>query len=853
VPQPYTQSTLITANARLSRQLQRAYDAARGQERLRLWESPDILPRDAWLERVWREFAFRDPMQAPLLLSSLQAEALWEKAIRASDASDVLLDLPATVSAAARAWDLLHAWEAPFDPAEFAEVADPAAFAGWKRTVEQELRENGWITKSQLPRAISEWIEAGALNIPGPLAYTGFDELTPADRRLFETCSVVEWPAAQPFGDPARRREACETSVDELTQAAAWARRKLEAEPAARIGIVVRGLAGQAATVERIFDDVLHPGMEFTPRQTRTAFHVSAGAALIDTPVVAAALLALGLQPGLTLPEAGMLLRSPFLGLSRLAGARLEAGLRGQGVEKVSFQLDAVRRTLPDFAKAVGECPARQRPSQWSVAFSKFLTLAGWPGTQPLSPLEYQALEYWKSLLSDLASLDRVLPRIDYVQALARLRRIARAQRFAASDEDAPVQVMDVLEAAGTRWDALWMAGFHAGVWPESPRPNSFLPLPLQRAAGMPHSSPERELAYARRLTARLLSSAPEVICSYPRHSGEETLRVSPLIEPVPEVSQGAAPPDTVLRRVFAAGVAMEVQPPDQAPPLAAGTLQHGGINVLQDQAACPFRAFAVHRLGAKEAEEADLGLSAIERGTVAHQALESLWTELKTQKELLARPREEIAALVSRYVKKALDGRLRRRHKNPLLDRASDLEQTRWERLLSAWIDEERHRPDFDVIACEESREVEAGGLKLRIKADRIDRLADGTFAILDYKTANNLSVKDWEGERPDAPQLPLYAVKSERAISAVYFAKLAPGDVGTLGHDGPELATRVAGWTAVVDGLGSSFLRGEAAVDPKTPAQTCKYCHLHVLCRIGELGAGAQEQKKPEEEADE
>ena len=51
----------------------------------------------------------------------------------------------------------------------------------------------------------------------------------------------------------------------------------------------------------------------------------------------------------------------------------------------------------------------------------------------------------------------------------------------------------------------------------------------------MPHSSPERELAYARRVTERLLDSAAEVVCSYPLFSGEEKLRVSPLIEALPE------------------------------------------------------------------------------------------------------------------------------------------------------------------------------------------------------------------------------------------------------------------------------------------------------------------------------
>ena len=96
---PSTQGTLITANARLSRQLRREYDAERRGQGLHVWESPDVLSRDAWMERAWRECVYRDPVNTPLLLSALQEQALWEQAIAESDADDVLLDLPATASA----------------------------------------------------------------------------------------------------------------------------------------------------------------------------------------------------------------------------------------------------------------------------------------------------------------------------------------------------------------------------------------------------------------------------------------------------------------------------------------------------------------------------------------------------------------------------------------------------------------------------------------------------------------------------------------------------------------------------------------------------------------------------------
>ena len=846
---PYTQGTLITANARLGRQLRLDYDAERRGHDRRVWETADILPRGAWLARLWQECAHRDPFNTPVLLSPLQEEVLWEQAIGASDASNVLLDLPATVTAAAQAWSLIQAWEARCDAAEFRGLPDPEAFLGWTQAVERKLRDNDWIAASQLPRALLGRVKAGALT-PGTLFHAGFDELAPADRRLFDACHAQAWRGASVISGPRRYRVGLRDSSDELIQAAVWARRQLEAKPDARIGIVVRGLAGLSTAAERIFDDTFHPSLDFIrPAASNVAFHISAGAPSADVPVIASALLTLGIKSGLQIGEAGMLLRSPFLQLDRLRASQLYADLRRQGIERISFEIEAVRRAFPAMAKAADELRERQHPSEWSRAFSKLLGHAGWPGDRPLNSAEHQTVQHWKELLSQFATLDAVLPRVTYGQALQRLRRIAHDRRFAPRDEGAPVQVMDVLEEAGSQFDALWIAGLHGGVWPEAPRPNPFLPLSLQRAAGMPHSSPERELDYARRITARLLASAPEVVCSYPLFSGEEKLRVSPLIEALPETSDGGAAFDTPLRRIFAAAVPLEQQPLGQAPPLPPDTIQRGGMNVLANQAACPFKAFAMYRLGARKYDAPDIGISPSERGTVAHKALELFWRDIGSQRELLARSTDEIATVIDRCINAALDSELSRRQRNVSLERSRALEQVRLRDLLNEWLQLERRRPDFTLAESEAQSKVNAGGLRLDVKVDRIDRLADGTHVILDYKTSDKINIKDWDGDRPDAPQLPLYTVKSGREVSGVYYAQLVPRDTSLLGQSGADLKRRLADWTRVVDHLGANFLNGDAAVDPKYAAKTCELCDLQPLCRIAEVRAF----ETPEDEAGE
>ena len=820
--------------------MRRDYDGERRRLGLDVWESPDILPRGAWLERLWQECA--DPFGTPVLLSAVQEEALWEQSIAASSVTDVLLDLPATISAAVQAWSLVRTWDARYEAAEFRGLHDPEAFLGWMQAVERKLREQGWVTASQLPRALLDRVTAGTV-VPGSLFHAGFDELSPTDRHLFEACHAQAWNAGPAIVGPVRSRVALRDCSEELVQAAAWARRKLEAHPEARIGVIVRGLTGLSAAAERIFDDIFHGRLDFAPG-AHAAFHISAGAPSSDVPLIAEALLVLGMVSGLRIGEVGMLLRSPFVGIDKAHASRLYAELRRQGIEDISFEVEGMRRAFPAMAKAAEELHERQHPSEWSAEFSKLLQRAGWPGGRPLNPAEHQAVEHWKNLLSELASLDVVLSRMTYRDALRRLRRIAHDRRFAPRDEGAPVQIMDMLEAAGSQFDALWIAGLHGGVWPEAPRPNPFLPLSLQRSVGMPHSSPDRELAYAKHVTERLLASAAEVVCSYPSFSGDEKLRVSPLIEAVPEARVPDLVFDAPLSRIFAATVPLEVHPLGQAPPLAPGSVQSGGMSVLADQAACAFKAFARYRLGTREYGAPDIGISPSERGNVAHKALEYFWRDVGSQRELLARSADEINAAIESSVNAALDSGLSRRQRNTSLERSRVLEHDRLKLLLAEWLQVERTRLDFEVVEREAPRRVDAGGLQLDLKVDRIDRMPSGKYVVLDYKTSDKLKVQDWDGERPDAPQLPLYAVKSGREVEGVYYAKLIPRDTGLLGHTGEALAWREPEWRRAVDQLGSSFLRGDAAVDPKYPGKTCELCDLHSLCRIAEVRAGAEQQ---------
>ena len=134
---------------------------------------------------------------------------------------------------------------------------------------------------------------------------------------------------------------------------------------------------------------------------------------------------------------------------------------------------------------------------------------------------------------------------------------------------------------------------------------------------------------------------------------------------------------------------------------------------------------------------------------------------------------------------------------------------------------------------------------------------------------------VKQSFGERPENPQLPLYAISAESGPAAVVFAiirddtcvykgvvkrgglipGLPPKETETnrfLVEAGNDLAQTIDNWRQVLQQLMQKFINGETTVDPKHGLKTCKnsHCELQSLCRIGELEqqlkTGSQDQQR-------
>jgi len=864
----------------LARVLLQEYDASRRDAGA--WLTPDIIPWQDWLLRSWQEAVLRGAIRPPrLFLSPEQERQIWQRIIGHSEVGSGLLRPAATARVVQQAWQLLHAWRLDWHSEAFSGEPDSAALAGWALEFEQLCRRYGWLTQALLPAQLLTALRQGDYPIDTGLMLMGVSRENPEQEQL-RTAILAAGGAYQLVQLAAvhglARQLGCDDGQAEIHRAALWARARMEADPAARIGIVVPELARQRATIIHTLERVLTPQRQ-QPGAGRAArpWNISLGRPLCDYALPRSALGLLdSLAGGITLEQAGRLLRSPFLeGWAEEGGARalLDRRLREDrqietslsrlqylaSQEQAAWYCPRLASALQRLREQLRQLPRRAPLEHWSGLFDALLDGLGWSRGRPLDSEEFQLLEAWRKLLKQLATLSAVLAPVDRQRALALLQTLARERLFQPQTGPARLQVLGLYEAIGLQFDHLWVLGLHDGAWPPRANPHPFLPLQLQRKAGMPHASAELELDHACELTRVLRGSAREVIMSYPRQ-GEHTevLGPSPLIHDLEELSVEQlglwSGQDWSQSQVQAGrNVSLSV---DEAPPYRS-TQVGGGSGLFRDQALCPFKAFAGFRLAAQPLAQAEPGLDALSRGNLIHRCLETVWGILGDQEHLHAQIGDGV---LEQTLKEASGRALDEIGVGPdrgMSGRLRALEQERICRLLQVWLDIEAQREPFRVIAREAPYVLKIAGLEIRLKVDRIDQLDDGSKVLIDYKTGQ-VNPAGWFDVRPEEPQLPLYSMLVEGDKSAVLIARIRAGDCAFRGVVAradlipglPQKTTlmrevtahwpEVFGqWAEVMTALARDFRAGHAEVDPKDPSTTCQYCELGGLCRIDEQNA--------------
>jgi ATP-dependent helicase/nuclease subunit B len=295
------------------------------------------------------------------------------------------------------------------------------------------------------------------------------------------------------------------------------------------------------------------------------------------------------------------------------------------------------------------------------------------------------------------------------------------------------VRVFGPLEARLQSADRFVLGGLVEGVWPPEPRPDPWLSRPMRSRLGL--DLPERRISLSAHDFAQALG-APEVVLAYPaRLAGAPTVP-SRFVQRLAAVAG-----ESRWSRVRASGAkylawarsldqparVKRIERPAPTPPRAARPAALT-VTEIETWLRDPYSIYAKHILQLRELDPIDAPPGAAHRGIVIHGALSEF-----TQRFASALPDDAVGALLE----------IGQRHFAALAE-YPEARAFWWPRFLriarwfAAW--EVRRRISVARIKAEISGHIEIPlgerTFTLRARADRIERLSGGSYAILDYKT---------------------------------------------------------------------------------------------------------------------
>jgi ATP-dependent helicase/nuclease subunit B len=843
--------TVLAPNTELANALFDAVQRVHRDAGDEVWPTPRVHDYSSWLREQHVQRQLTDAV-APRLLSEVEERELWRMVIDTAHIGKDFLDPAGAARAARRARRTLFEYAIPIEALDAAHSEECAAFLEWNRAFERRCSALGCVSADSL---------LGHLGSPGgPIDWIESPQWRPAARRWLEQHGRVLPPQRQI--DAGLSIVRAPSPAAELAAIADWARGKL-AEDGFRAWICVPDLNQRRAEVVDAFDAALAPQRFALRGGLRAApYAVAGGTPLADYAPVRAALELLAASVGtVAFVQFSALLRAPELQDSDSeagSAARLDVALRRRASNDADFAgwLDLADRVARGEQMAPAAAVQRLRSahhvlsqlqgarlfSEWVAVWMGALQIGPWAFSRRWSSIEYQAAERFRELLAALAMGDAVFGTHSRDSAQRILARAARETAFQVQTGVPAIWVSGQLLDPWLDYDGLWVSGCNDEQWPQPVAPVALLPVGVQRQYGVIPASAESQLALAMDLQSRWQKRANQCVFSLSDSGEGSSSMPSPLLPKIVPVDLTATPQPHWLKMLERAPGLESVW--DEQAPAHAGNERTRGVATLRAQSRCAFRGFAETRLDAQPLEQPVPGFNERERGELVHHALQHVWTALGDSNALQTVRADAEQRLIDEAAARAIESVCQRRDPGR---RWRLREGVRLRNLLTKWLQLERARAPFVIEALEGRDQIARfGGLEFRVRIDRVDRLLDGARVLIDYKTG--AADPDWRGERPDNPQLPVYALLSPHSLAAVAYAKVNAAESGFVAESERRdilprtrrselegmatLAELMPVWSRRIERIAGEFAAGRAEVAPTVEA--CKSCKLQGLCRV-------------------
>lgn len=824
-------ATVITPNNRLSASLLKHFFSYCNNETV---DKPTCLPYSTVIINAYQQLKFLNPEQLhPNLLNDAQCQHLWRKIIRS--ATNITYS-EGLLKAVMQAWEHSQQWQVDAENPVFHYTPQTRQFQLWWQIFEAHLKEIDMICEHQL---IPYLINADCSSLFNqPIIWTCFDDFNPQqlslqhylnNKGLTQYCYDLADQSAIP------QVLAAQDSKEEYQQLMSWLHLKIE-QGDQRIGVVVPNLEQESRSLQRI---LLH---HFDP----SLFNISLGQELSQFSLVAHGLSWLNLgNTSLTPHQAALILQSPYIGnakeefIGRSHYLQDSTLLQNQTVPLKNL-INDLYIVAPKLSALLGQIkpyPKIASPQEWILLFQERLNSIGFPGDYGLSSKNYQCFNRFTTVFDEFRQLSLISTTLNTKDAIDALTHLTDNTIFQAQKTNAPIQISGLLEASGCEFDSLWVMGLTDQCLPQKPRLSAFIPPQLQRELLMPHCIPERELHFSKQTLQRLQRGSSSTVFSYSQLQGDNPNLPCSLITDFPNFK--LLPIECKVGNQSTL-IAMEET---YKVPLGSDERISGGTALLANQAKCPFKAFAEHRLKANTSLHTTDGLDPLEKGQIIHKVMELLWQNLEGQNELLNLSSKALDELIDHAINTAL-APFKQLHPDTFPNLIQEVEYIRLKRLVLASLEWEKQRPPFSIAALEESYSIKLAGLDFKVRVDRLDQVADKKW-VIDYKSSLPTS-KPWNEDRPKEPQLLLYALLDEN-INALLLMQLKTGKLICSGLS--EEKQDISGitslkkeetweeyrdkWQQQLTLLAEEFMQGDCPPQPVHPS-ICQQCDFQNLCRF-------------------
>jgi ATP-dependent helicase/nuclease subunit B len=450
-------------------------------------------------------------------------------------------------------------------------------------------------------------------------------------------------------------------------------------------------------------------------------------------------------------------------GLERavLRGARPRAGAAGLRDALVSFRANRSSLHKSDPRRYIGdrELDAAERlVAQLTAALAPLHELGNHPcaladlarrhravigalagGETFLAGQEGEAL---LRALDDFAEFgeDFLVAPADYPDLFALLAADRVIRRHAAAH--ARLHIFGLLEARLASVDRVVLGGLSEGVWPPDARNDAWLSRPMRQDIGL--DLPERRIGLTAHDFAQSLGAREVVLARAAKVGGTPTLW-SRFVQRLAAVAGEPQWKAAVARGEQYLAWARALDAPDEVKPIARPAPRPPrevrptrlSVTEIEHWLRDPYTIYAKHILRLSPLDAVDEPPAYRDRGSVIHEAIGEFTETFADQ--LPADPAAELIAIGRRHFARLAEVPEARAFWWPRFERIA-----RW---FADW--EKERRGSVATLLAEISGEIDfpLGDrvFRLRARADRIEQLSDGRYAVLDYKT----------GQTPTAPQV--------------------------------------------------------------------------------------------------